>query len=251
MTHLHELADLAETAAREAGKFLLNQAHQNQTVFSQEKKDIKLQADTESEQLIRARLSPAGLPILGEEAGGDAGLPKRNELFWIVDPLDGTHNYMKGVPLCCVSIAIFRGETPVLGVIYDFNRDETFRGIVAEGLFLNGQRQRPQWAPVPEQASLQTGFPTGRDYTPEALREFIERVRRFKKIRLIGSAALAVAWVAAGRYDVYFEEGIRLWDIAAGLALVQAAGGAVRMTPNPVKPFAYDVWAAGRAEFIG
>ncbi len=251
MIDAQHLASQAEAAARDAGEFLAGEARKDRRVFSRESRDIKTGADTASEERIRASLGPAGYPVLGEEAGGDAGLPARDDPYWIVDPLDGTYNYTRRVPLCCVSIALFRGEMPLLGVIYDFNRDELFRGIGDQGLYINGKKQAPDWAESPVQASLQTGFPAGRDYNRESLRRFIGRVQKFKKVRLIGSAALAVAWVAAGRFDVYFEEGIRLWDVAAGLALVQSAGGAIRLDSNPVLPFAYDVWAAGRSEFIG
>lgn len=242
--------DLASRTARDAGRHL-RQAGPDPKVWQEIGKDVKLELDREAESLIRERLGVANpLPIIGEEQGGDASLVSRYEPYWVVDPLDGTHNYWRGVPLTCVSIGLMRGETPVLGAIYDFHRDELFSGIVADGLTLNGRPVRPNWAASIGDASLQTGFPVGRDFGDASLALFVRRIQAYRKIRAIGSAALALAWVACGRFDAYYEEGIRLWDVAAGLALVQAAGGMVRMSPSSGKQLAYDVWAVGKPEFI-
>lgn len=249
MTHA-ELLQAAATAARKAGQYLLHAGGTRQAVW-EDRYDIKLQADLESEALLRAELSATRLPIIGEEQGGDATLTSRQELYWIVDPLDGTYNYLRGIPLTCVSIGLMRGETPVLGVVFDFNANELFAGIVGQGLLINGQPCLPRWANSPSTASLQTGFPAGRDYSPEALAAFLGKMGDYQKIRAIGSAALAVAWVACGRFDVYYEESIRLWDVAAGLALVQASGGVIGMTPSSSGKFlAYDVWAAGSCQLV-
>lgn len=251
MKDLRRLLQAAENVSRLAGDRLAQGAGDYRSVNSDKAKDVKLQADVESEKLIREHLSKeADFPIIGEEKGGDAGLADGDELYWVVDPLDGTYNYLRDLPMACVSVGLFRGEEPVLGVIYDFNRDEMFSGIAGEGLMLNGASCTPQWAETLGQATLATGFPAGMDFSGEALQEYIGRVQQFKKIRLLGSAALAVAYVAVGRVDVYYEESINLWDVAAGLALVKAAGGSVRMTRNKIRPLAYDVWASGREEFI-
>ena len=140
--------------------------------------------------------------------------------------------------------------TPLLGVIYDFNSDTCYSGYVGECFRINGQAVCPEWAQEIGQAALATGFPAGMNRSPERMQAFLERIAPFKKVRMVGSAALAIAFVAGGIYDVYYEEGIRLWDVAAGLALVKAAGGAIRMQPSDSgKPLAYDVWA-GNAAFI-
>lgn len=252
MSDLKPLLDLAEKAARVAGDVLVNERKRLSFVDFQDATDVKLAADRESESRIREILGQASsYPIYGEEEGGDPGLTGRYDPYWVVDPLDGTHNYLRGVPNCCVSIGLMRGETPILGVIYDFNRDECFSGIVAEGIWLNGKPIQPQWAANREQASLQTGFPAGMDKNAETLENFIRQVQCYKKVRMIGSAALALAYVACGRFDVYFEASIKLWDVAAGLALIQAAGGVVRMSRSaPEKTLAYDVWAAGDGRLL-
>lgn len=239
------LLQTAEQTARRAGQRLRQRAAGATDIHLEDGKDIKLRADLETEQLVRDLLKTSGLPIIGEEQGGDTTLTQRNELYWVVDPLDGTHNYFRDVPLTCVSIGLMKGEKPVLGVIYDFCRDELYSGIVGEGATLNGRPLKPNWETTPEKATLQTGFPVAMNQDDGALRAFVSKVQRFQKVRAIGSAALALAWVAHGRFDAYYEEGIRLWDIAAGLALVEAAGGAIRFAPaKNGKPLSYDVWAA-------
>ncbi|HIF10878.1 MAG TPA: inositol monophosphatase, partial [Sneathiellales bacterium] len=116
---------------------------------------------------------------------------------------------------------------PVLGVVYDFNRDELFTGIVGRGAQCNGLAIRPSSTQRQQEAVLGTGFPVSRDFAASALREFIEQIRNFRKVRLLGSAALSLSYVACGRLDVYTEENIMLWDVAGGCALVKAAGGRV------------------------
>lgn len=245
------LLETAETAARDAGGILREGASSLREVEFQDKRDVKLRGDRESEDLIRERLAARwNFPVYGEEKGGDATLRDRYEPYWVVDPLDGTYNYLRGSALCAVSIGLMRGETPLLGVIYDFNADRCYSGIVADGFRLNGRPVTPHWETRIEQAALATGFPSGMDRSPARMEAFVTRIAPFKKVRMVGSAALALAYVAGGIYDVYYEEAIRLWDVAAGLALVQAAGGTIRMKPSPTgKPMAYDVWA-GQAAFF-
>ena len=247
-----ELLNTAEAVAREAGDILKAGAEHLREVEFQDQRDVKLRADIESEELIRKRLAEAfPYPVYGEEKGGDESLRDRYEPYWVVDPLDGTYNYLRGSQLCAVSIGLMRGETPILGVIYDFNSGTCYSGVVAGGFFVNGEEVKPNWSSRHDQAALATGFPSGMDRSTDRMEAFIDRIAPFKKVRMVGSAALALAYVAGGIYDVYYEEAIRLWDVAAGLALVQAAGGVIRMRPSPTgKPMAYDVWA-GKEAFLG
>ncbi|HVU39010.1 MAG TPA: inositol monophosphatase family protein [Opitutales bacterium] len=244
-----ELLTLAAATARAAGAALAKRS--DRTVNSESDHDIKLQADVDSENLIRERLARTKLPIIGEEIGGDAGLLSRDEPYWAVDPLDGTYNYLRGMPGACVSIGLWQGRRPLLGVVFDFWRDELYSGGAGLGLTLNGRALQTRWAPDVPHAVLCTGFPSGADRGGVAVRQFISQVERFKKIRMIGSAALALAYVASGRADAYFEESIKLWDIAAGLALVEGAGGFVRLDPGAGHPLSLNVWAAGRADLAG
>jgi len=249
---LDQLLQTAELAARAAGERLREGLRDYRRVNAEPGRDVKLEADVASEALIRDLLGATGLPVIGEEEGGDAALVDGDATYWVVDPLDGTYNYLRELPQTCVSIGLMRGAEPVLGVIHDFNRPETFSGIVARGEFrIDAQPCSPRWAGSLAKAALATGFPASADLGDAALQHFFSQVRAYRKVRMLGSAALAVAYVAAGRVDAYYEQGVRLWDIAAGLALVKAAGGVVRWSPTPGGPaLAYDVWAAGRPDLI-
>ena len=134
----------------------------------------------------------------------------------------------------CISLALWKKKQPVLGIIYDFNHDETFIGVNEKseiyeevGAWLNGHLITVSKIQKKTQGVICTGFPSKRNYKKDSLDEFVKRIQEWKKVRLIGSAALSLAWVACGRADAYIEEDIRIWDIAAGLAIVKAAGGEV------------------------
>jgi len=248
----NKLLQTAEDAAVEAGAILRKGAVHLREVEFEDQSDVKLKADRESEELIRGILAEkTPYPVFGEEMGGDESLTERYEPYWVVDLLDGTYNYLRGSPVCAVSVGLMRGETPVLGVIYDFTTGTLYSGLVTEGITVNGREPILEWASSMDQATLVTGFPAGMVRSPDRMNAFVERIASYKKIRMVGSASMALAYVAIGMYDVYYEEGIRLWDVAAGLALVQAGGGAVRMKRSSTgKPMAYDVWA-GNEKFFG
>jgi len=197
-------------------------------------RDIKLQADQDAESIILKALAETGYSVLAEESG-EHGLLEGDDPYWVVDPLDGTMNFNRGLPECCVSIALCQGQDPVMGVIYDFNRDECFQGIVGEGAWLNDAPMSVSGISERSQAVLCTGFPTHRSFDSDSLEEFIRSAQDFKKVRMLGTAALMVAYVACGRADAYLEDSIMLWDVAAGIALVRAAGGYAEMKPSPRK----------------
>jgi len=224
-----ELA-LAEEAARKAGARLLDGFGKEQSVLAETPGDIKLQADRDAEATIMEHLAVTGFPVLAEESGIHGEI-KEGEPAWIIDPLDGTMNYSRGVPQCAVSIGLSLGDQPVAGVIFDFTRDEMFSGIVGEGAHLNGQPIRVSKATRPDQVLFVTGFSARVDFEkPDAL-EVVQYARRFRKIRMPGTAAIMLAYVAAGRYDAYAEFGTMFWDIAGGVALVAAAGGYTEHSP--------------------
>lgn len=246
---LSALEELAVKAAHAAGDAL--SAGTDRTISLIDASDVKLKADEDAERQVREILSASGLPIIGEELGGDTALwESKDELYWVVDPIDGTYNYLRDQPACCVSIALMRGKEPVIGVIREFAAGNTFLGVVGKGVFINGLLVKPAWATELAQACLMTGFPAAADKSTEALAGFLKDVGRFKKIRMIGSAALAVAYVGAGRADVYYENATNLWDIAAGLALVKAGGGVFSIVSTGKKPLNFNVRAAGRAEWL-
>lgn len=225
------LIKLAEITARNAGKCLLDAYSSNSVVLSDCGKDIKTEADKAAEATVLKALQSTGYAILSEESGlsnTDKNFPTICESslpIWIIDPLDGTYNFTRGFPMCCVSIALWQGLNPVLGVIYDFASGKIYSGIVDNGASCNDEAIQVSRVASHDQAALATGFPSSRDYSNVALEASIRSIQRFKKIRMIGSAALSLAHVSSGNVDAYAEEDIWLWDVAAGLALVKSAGG--------------------------
>lgn len=245
---LREELLLAEHAAREAGAVLLANMLNAQTVLCELDRDIKLQADRDAEALILSRLQPTGHPVLAEESGEHGAPGGGDALYWVVDPLDGTFNYSRQFPICAVSIGLCRGDEALLGVIYDFNRDEMFSGIVGEGAWLNGKPMCVSPRAQRAQAVLCTGTPSRGDFSQSVLLDYVQTLASFKKVRLMGSAAVMLAYVASGRADAYMENDIMWWDIAAGLALVRAAGGWCECAESPRIAWGRRVRCAGRAE---
>jgi len=218
--------ELACVAVRDAGQRIVAARGTEAHVLSSEGRDIKLQTDRDAEAIILEHLSESGHPILTEESGehGKAG----SGVYWIIDPLDGTMNYSRAIPMACVAIALFADEQPLIGVVYDFYRDELFQGN-AEGAWLNDDAIHVSGRDKPDESVLATGFPSNRSFDEAALGDFVSHLRQFKKVRLFGSAALSLAYVACGRVDAYSEDDIMLWDVAAGVALVRGAGGWVSL----------------------
>ena len=228
-------------AAQLSGAYLFKNRAAVKTVDSDKGHDIKLSIDRFSERRIVQYLKKhSSFSILSEEAGMIKG--KDEEYQWVVDPIDGTINYFHQIPLSCVSIALCRGENPLWGVIFDFTRDEFFTGITGNGAYLNGRRIHASQTKRKQQAILATGFPSQTSLSAKNLSAFCEYVKAYKKVRLLGTAALSMAYVAAGRLDAYIEKDIMLWDVAAGIAIVQAAGGQSLIKPAK-KAFSYHVTA--------
>ncbi|HSJ70648.1 MAG TPA: inositol monophosphatase family protein [Acidimicrobiia bacterium] len=162
--------------------------------------------------------------ILAEEAGGEL----TGGRHWIVDPLDGTVNFVHGIPHVSVSIALYDGDRARVGVVYDPMRDEIFSATDGGGTRLNGHHVTVSIESSLERSVIATGFPYNHDEHADELAVVVREVlRRVNGIRRFGSAALDFAWVAAGRYEGYWELGIAPWDGAAGLLLVREAGGTV------------------------
>jgi myo-inositol-1(or 4)-monophosphatase len=223
--NISNLLNLAIEVAKLAGEYLIKE---NALVVKRsDDRDTKLEADIESEKIIMNKLS-AYFPVLSEEYGG---VLSSNGPTWIVDPLDGTVNYSRRIPLNAVSVALWHNG-PILGVIYDFNRNELFAGGVGLSAKLNGKDIRVSDTPDKKSAIIFTGFPIANSFETQSLNRFVAGLQSYKKVRLIGSAALSLAWIAAGRGDAYIEEKIRLWDVAAGLAILNAAGGSFRISGN-------------------
>jgi len=231
-SQLLEILQLARAASEAAGEVLRQDYVSGSEVRADYGKDIKLAADTRAEAIILAALrKESPFPILSEEAGADETVAEGG-LCWVVDPLDGTFNFSRRLPLCCVSIGLCDGERPVLGVIHDFMAGVTYEGAVGLGARRNGESMRVSAVTDPAKAALCTGFPAGREFGSDSLLGFVRQAQTYKKVRLLGSAALSLAQVAAGVVEIYHEDDINFWDVAAGLALVVAAGGSYESRPG-------------------
>ena len=233
---MKDLLDAAIAAAHAAGNLQREHFGQVKHVNEMQQYDIKLELDVRCQTLITEMLL-SQFPdhaVLGEE--GDTG--GSGAVEWIVDPIDGTVNYFYGIPHFCVSIAARRRDDPkiILGVIHDPMQNETWT--VAEGVAptLNGQPISCSPRTEMKDAVVTVGFSKSK----ESLDAGFERYKRIsynvRKTRMLGSAALAMAYIACGRLDAYVEEQISLWDIAAGWMLVEQGGGTVRLEPGKAKP---------------
>ena len=245
-----QMLQTAINVARLAGDRLNGIAKRR--VNSDAGKDVKLQEDIESEMFIRDLLASTNIPVIGEEQGGDASIVERGDLYWVVDPIDGTYNFLRGMPGVCVSIALMRGWEPVVGVIYDFTRGEIFAGGEDLPFTINGVETKPKWANEMSQAVLMCGFPSAANLEDENLKKFLLAAQQFKKVRMVGSAALAMAWVAAGRADSYSERGLYLWDVAGGMALMKSLSVPCKIESIPLKgkPLRVAIQAAAKEEFL-
>jgi len=219
----------AKDAVKAAGKLLdVNKKDLNQSIYSSDT-DIKLKADEEAENLIKSILSSrSNFPILAEESGKSEN--ELEETFWVVDPLDGTANYARDIPLCCVSIALMHNMEPVIGVVYDFNNNNLYEGSFDGEAKLNESIIKVSDVNKPKEGILVTGLPNNTDYSDSALLKMVKDFQEWRKVRMIGSAAIASCYVASAKADVYKEFGTYLWDVAAGAAIVNAAGGKAEIT---------------------
>ena len=219
----HELT-IANKAAKAAGSILLNQKDiLNNSIFTSDR-DVKLEADIAAENLIKGIIEiESNFPILAEESGKSAD--NLGDTFWVVDPLDGTANYARDIPLCCISIALVQNLNPVIGVIYDFNNDDLYEGTKETKALLNNKLINVSDIAEKNKGILVTGLPNATDYSDEAMLKMVKDFQSWRKVRMIGSAAMASVYVASGKADLYKEFGTYLWDIAAGAAIINAAGG--------------------------
>lgn len=222
------MLEIAIEAAKEAGKFLkknLGKARKIQQKGGQER-NLVTEIDRHSEEIVieKIRRHYPNHDILAEESGSRNG--GTSQYKWIIDPLDGTTNFTHGLPVFCVSIGLeFKGEL-LLGVIYDPNLDELFVGEKGKGASLNGKRIRVSRTSPLMKSLLVTGFPYDIVENPaNAVEHFVHFLMNAQAVRRMGSAAIDLAYVAAGRYDGFWEVALHPWDMAAGALIVQEAGG--------------------------
>ncbi len=230
MAHKSALVNVMIGAALKAARSLARDFGEveNLQVSQKGPADFVTAADRHAEQVVLAELRRArpNFGCLSEEAGESVGSDTSNR--WIVDPLDGTTNFLHGLPHFAISIALERDGELLAGVIYDPLRDEMFWAERGQGAYLNDHRLRVSARQRLDQAVLATGIPHfGRQGQDECLAELDHLLPRIAGIRRFGAAALDLAYVAAGRYEGFWERGLAAWDMAAGIVLVREAGGLV------------------------
>ncbi|MBW0177673.1 inositol monophosphatase [Sediminibacterium sp.] len=235
-THI-EIAKNALDKARTIALTYFN----NPGILKNEFKDIKTLVDLKMNECLIEELSRTGFPILSEES------ELQNEIFpecgWVIDPLDGTFNFTRKFPCVGISIAFMENRIPSYGFVKDIFNDITYSCEPNRKANKNGYEMNVSDESKLGNAILATGFPSGSNYETNELLTFISNVQEFKKIRAIGCASLMLCLVAEGIFDVYYEKGIYIWDVAAGLALVQAAGGKY-LLKEMSDPFKYEVVAS-------
>jgi myo-inositol-1(or 4)-monophosphatase len=218
--------NVAVRAARAAGNVILRYMNRidGLNVVEKQRMDFASEVDrlAEAEIVKELRRAYPTHAILAEESGAIGKGP----LQWVIDPLDGTHNYLRGIPHFSVSIAMLEKGEPVYGVVFDPLRGELFTASKGDGAYLNDRRIRVSKRENLGGAMLATGFPyRQRQHLEPQLNMTRALLGQAEDIRRSGSAALDLAYVAAGRYDGYFEIGLKPWDMAAGVLLVREAGG--------------------------
>jgi len=232
LSNLSEWHRKAMETARAAGERIAAAAKEDLQINEETHHDLKIQLDVDTQNFIQAELLGA-FPehhILGEE-GGDGNDGKGVE--WIVDPIDGTVNLAYGIPHYCVSIACRVEGELVLGVLYDPGRDECFEAFRGGGARCNGKTIQVSDRAVLQQAILSLGFSKTKENVEKCLDLYLHYARNARKLRAMGSAALDLAYVAAGRIDGYIEQGISIWDIAAGKVLIEEASGSILLRELP------------------
>lgn len=205
-------------------------------------KEMKSASDRVLEEVIVARLRATGLDVLSEEVGqvvsgsGDA-------LRWVVDPLDGTVNFMRGLAPCSISLALCCGEVPVMGVIGEFPSGKLAWGGLGIGAFWSDLPIRVSAVAQRQQAVICTGIPSRFEFDEKGKEWIASTLAPYAKVRMLGAASLSLLCVAKGSAEVYTERAIMIWDVAAGLAIVEGAGGSFTMTPAR-HPDSFDVFAS-------
>jgi|TARA_B100001057_G_C22869311_1_gene958045 myo-inositol-1(or 4)-monophosphatase len=232
---MSQFLETAIEAAKSAGQLLRDHYYKDKAVDAYEQYDIKLELDVMSQNII-SEVILNHFPkhsIIGEE--GD-NISEQSEYHWVVDPIDGTVNYFYGIPHFCVSIALKKSENDewVLGVIYDPMMDELWAVEVGNKPTLNGKIINTSERSKMSEAVVTIGFSKSKEAMDAGFERYKKISTSVRKSRMMGSAALALAYIACGRLDAYIEDVISLWDIAAGKLLVEAAGGKVDLIESAV-----------------
>lgn len=242
MDDINELLNLTRDVARSACKTLCNSREEkskSHSYFESLPREMKAVIDTVLEEEILARLVPTGLPILSEERG-EIKSDNPSGLRFVVDPLDGTVNYIRGLGAASISIALYQHDKPVFGVLGIYPTGQLAWGGKGMGAFVDNHPIKVSAISDPIKAVICSGFPSRFQFADiENSTHFIRTLTRYGKVRMVGAASISLLQVARGAAELYFENEIMLWDVAAGLALVEGAGGVLDVkegqTPGALK----------------
>lgn len=244
MKLLNAELELAKTTVADALN-VLAKLRPEVTLFGTDERlprEMKTASDRILEDIILSKLRPSGLEIISEEIGlVENG--NQNDLCWVVDPLDGTVNFMRGLAPCSVSLALCQGNAPVLGVIGEFPSGKIAWGGIEHGAFLSGLPIHVSAVATRQQAVVCSGFPSRFEFDKEGLNWIASTFAPYAKVRMMGAASLSLLQVAKGAAEVYSEREIMIWDVAAGLAILEGAGGCFSMTPGQHN-YAFNVFAS-------
>jgi myo-inositol-1(or 4)-monophosphatase len=227
--NVEELLQTAIEAATAAGRLVHGRIGDDLEIRHKELgvQNLVTEMDHASERLIKEMIEARhpGSIFLAEESGGNQDLI---ELTWVIDPIDGTVNYAHGIPIYCISIAAVRANEPLVGVIYNPNTEELFTATRGGGAYLNGRRLEVSTIGELRRSALVTGFPYNVAENPYGcVDSFIDFMMLGIPVRRLGSAALDLAYTAAGRFEAFWEVSLNHWDVAAGILMVIEAGGRV------------------------
>ncbi len=226
MSTVADFREVCERAARAGGRVLLDWAGKFQ-VREKGPADLVTEADLASQDIVQQTILGA-FPLHGFLAEENRSIPSRDQGYrWIVDPLDGTTNYVHGIPAYCVSIALEQNGKLVVGTVYDPVADQCFSAVAGQGATLNDRPLRVSQVAKLGDAVVASSLPPKVTRDSHALAEFVEVALEVQALRRMGSSALNLSYVAAGRYDAYWSQYAKVWDVAAGVLLVQEAGGTV------------------------
>lgn len=243
---IDNLFEVAKKAVLLAGKHVIDNFSRLGNIEDDLERDVKITADREIEGIILKILTKeSDHRILSEESDEKEHGSGESRYRWILDPLDGSVNFSRGIPLFCISLSLWEEMKPLVGIVYDFNHNDFYTGLVGAGAWVNNIPIHVGKVKEKKDAILCTGFPVQTDFSDKSLLKFIKEVQDHKKVRLFGSAALSLSYVSSGKTDVYREDNIAIWDVAAGIALVLAAGGEVNIV-NGSKKNRYNVIASNK-----
>ena len=235
----HEARELARRAALTGGAVVLG-ARIGSVEMKEGPGNYVTDVDRAAEEAVREALAPAGIPVVGEELGGEI-----SGRYWLVDPIDGTVNFMHGFPVVGVSVALVEEGRPVAGCVHAPYLGTTWSAARGLGAEQDGGPIRVTGA-SPSEAVVGTGFPFRHpERRQEYLRAMLPAMERFEDLRRPGAVSLDLAWVASGAYDGFFELGLSPWDVAAGVVLIEEAGGVITDWSGGLDVLSGDVLAGG------